>query len=409
MNVAQKPLKLKAGWEGTDLLQTVAYDASRLQGKSYSQMAQTTIGLTNLKDSQYVGRIGVGSNKDPINVVFDTGSTNIWIASTFCKEGSCLKHKRYDAPTSHSFVNSKHTLDVTFGTGNLKGRLAVDDFTIGPYQVKGQNFALIEKETGFLFEKIDFEGICGLAFQKMAAHGFTPIFDNIVNQKLMQRYEFSFFFTRLPDSSSAVFFGGVDPRFYEGDIRMFPVVEQYYWMVRLKDVFVGDYRIDGPKLVLFDTGTTYFTTPKTLTPSVLKHMPRTKCHDVLSGAAKLPDLRYQLYAQDDEVVEIRIPAKEYYVGGTDGACDPAWMSIEVPSPHGPAYILGEVFMRSYYTVFDRGDDSHPGFAQVGIAKAVHDEKAMAAVRSLRGGGAVNGGVTTGDEAKKAAEKEKAAE
>merc|ERR1719456_1243126 len=147
MNVAQKPLKLKAGWEGTDLLQTVAYDASRLQGKSYSQMAQTTIGLTNLKDSQYVGRIGVGSNKDPINVVFDSGSTNIWIASMDCKEGSCLKHKRYDQSTSKTFADSRHTLDVTFGTGNLKGRLGTDTFSIGPYQVQGQNFALIEKET----------------------------------------------------------------------------------------------------------------------------------------------------------------------------------------------------------------------------------------------------------------------
>ena len=39
------------------------------------------------------------------------------------------------------------------------------------YVVKNQTFALIEEEVGQVFEEIPFEGILGLAFPSMSAHG----------------------------------------------------------------------------------------------------------------------------------------------------------------------------------------------------------------------------------------------
>merc|ERR1719331_2380686 len=113
-----------------------------------------------------------------------------------------MKHKRYDALKSTSYQKTDRTLEVTFGTGKLSGFIATDDFGIGPFKVKDQHFALIQKEEGRIFEVIDFEGICGLAFKKMSSNGFMPIFDNIVNQELMKRNEFSFYFTKLPDTAS---------------------------------------------------------------------------------------------------------------------------------------------------------------------------------------------------------------
>lgn len=37
------------------------------------------------------------------NVIFDTGSSNLWIPSSLCKTMGCLEHKRYDYSLSKTY------------------------------------------------------------------------------------------------------------------------------------------------------------------------------------------------------------------------------------------------------------------------------------------------------------------
>merc|ERR1719387_1895405 len=78
-----------------------------------------SIRMTNLRDSQYVGPLQVGSLGDVLSVVYDTGSTNLWFASTLCTEGPCLKRRRYDPVNSDTYQEGNYDLHVTFGTGEL--------------------------------------------------------------------------------------------------------------------------------------------------------------------------------------------------------------------------------------------------------------------------------------------------
>merc|ERR1719181_2399893 len=111
---------------------------------------------TELKDqkTEYIGTIGVGTDHNggsqfEARVVFDTGSTNLWVASTLCKNYPCVGERAqqfYDPEkslTQEEFKGRRGDIDILFGTGELKGPLHVDTYRVGPMEVKKMSFAMI--------------------------------------------------------------------------------------------------------------------------------------------------------------------------------------------------------------------------------------------------------------------------
>jgi len=345
-----------------------------------------------------------------VNVVFDTGSTNLWVSSAKCKDYVCRDRHKYDNTKSVTYTDPPPDtlpLDITFGTGELSGPQAVDSLSVGPYAVHNQTFAMIEHEIGSIFSQIPFEGILGMAFPSMAADNHTPFFDNVMQQNVLNgRNEFSFFFTKLPDQASAIFFGGVDTRFFDGKIKMFPVVQPHYWAIQLVDFLIGNtsYAVDdsiptnifeniyskqsglgaaaaAPKRIdklIIDTGTTYFTAPTGLMSKILRILPGTRCEETKS----YPNITYKLVDEEGAPFDLVVPPSVYMVTDDGDWCEPAFMAIDVPSQYGPALLLGEVFMRHWHTTFDRGDGSD-GSAFVGFAVAKHDTEAMKELETIR--------------------------
>jgi hypothetical protein len=51
----------------------------------------------------------------------------------------------------------------------------------------------------------------------------------------------------------------------------------------------------------------------------------------------------------------------------DLECLPGFMALDVPAPRGPLFVFGELFLRKYFTVFDRDENL------VGFSIANHDK------------------------------------
>jgi len=344
---------------------------------------------TELQDmmSEYTGFIGVGTAKGggpafEARVVFDTGSTNLWVASVLCKEFPCstkTAKRFYDPEMSLSqepYIpagqSSNGDIDIMFGTGELKGPLHVDTYRVGPMEVKKQPFAMIRQMTGEVFESFPFEGILGLGFRSLSFAGIEPFFDRVIQQKLLMNNEFAFYLNADHALPSALLWGGIDKDLYEPPIRMFPVVQAHYWALELVDVKLGNLSLAGisdsarhVRRVILDSGTTYFTAPSDMYGAILAQTPEAPCSTVDNYAP----LKYVLRTTKGRLFELEVTQETYMIADETGdVCRPAFMKLDVNRKYGPAMILGEVFMRRFFTVFSRGD-GRPEQAKVGIARA----------------------------------------
>eukprot|EP00392_Amoebophrya_sp_AT5.2_P018451 g18991.t1 len=126
-------------------------------------------------------------------------------------------------------------------------------------------------------------------------------------------------------------------------------------------------RLHHAKLVV-DTGTTYFTAGKHLYATLRDRLPPVPCSEISS--TKYPPLVYVLEnSETGQYEELLIPQEIYMVTDESDNCDLAFMEIDLPEGYGPGMLLGEVFMRHYFTVFTREDGAKKptvGFAHAKV-------------------------------------------
>lgn len=106
-------------------------------------MMSKPIHLYNFKNTQYTGELSIGKESEPFKVIFDTGSANLWIDSSKCKEVGCKNHKQYDGSKSSTYQPVGYALDVMFGTGELNGEVNSDNVWVGGIEIDTQDFAEI--------------------------------------------------------------------------------------------------------------------------------------------------------------------------------------------------------------------------------------------------------------------------
>ncbi|XP_010611386.1 cathepsin E [Fukomys damarensis] len=325
--------------------------------------------LINYLDMEYFGTISIGSPPQNFTVIFDTGSSNLWVPSVYCTSPACQTHPVFHPSLSNTYSEVGNPFSIQYGTGSLTGIIGADQVSVEGLTVAGQQFGESVKEPGQTFVHAEFDGILGLGYPSLAAGGVTPVFDNMMAQNLVALPMFSVYMSSNPGSSgSELTFGGYDPAHFSGSLNWVPVTKQAYWQIALDGIQVGDslmFCSEGCQAIV-DTGTSLITGPPKKIKQLQEALGATNVDEEYAVECANLNTMLDVTFIINGVPYTLSPTAYTLMDFADGmqVCSPGFQGLEIQPPAGPLWILGDVFIRQFYAVFDRGNN------QVGLAPAV---------------------------------------
>ncbi|GLI71025.1 hypothetical protein VaNZ11_016142 [Volvox africanus] len=203
--------------------------------------------LHNFMDAQYYGEVSLGTPEQYFQVIFDTGSANLWVPSSKCSlfNIACRLHRRYNAARSKTYTANGTKFSIQYGTGSLDGYISQDTLGWGGLRISDQGFAEAINEPGLTFVAAKFDGILGMGFPTISVEGVVPPFTRLVDMGVLDAPLFSFWLNRNPKAAAGgeLVLGGVDPAHYKGEHTWVDVTQLGYWQFELEGINLGAQRL----------------------------------------------------------------------------------------------------------------------------------------------------------------------
>lgn len=251
------------------------------------QRALVRIPLENYDQMQFYGRVSVGTPPQEFNVIFDTGSSDIWLPEASC--GICAGKRRYQPSASTSYVPTNslvllsyrlwltlcycyyacsheevpESFELEYGSGNASGNMMRETLGLGSSLTLSNVRMGRVNITSKRLQRFQADGIVGLGLEALSMITRPSLFASAKAEDRALLARFSVYVNPLPGylPSSQLILGGTDDSLVSGAVEAdgersggdadaavkwqhFPVIpypdksSHGFWSVRMHDLAV---------------------------------------------------------------------------------------------------------------------------------------------------------------------------
>ncbi|ORX34433.1 aspartic protease [Kockovaella imperatae] len=332
--------------------------AAKASGLLTKSKRQSTIGLTDVNsggvDELYYGTLQIGTPSQDITFDFDTGSSDLWVPTQNSNGYNDGTH--FNTAASSTFQSTGQSFADQYGSGTCSGTLATDTVSFGSLTANPQYFGAVTQVSSS-FDNNPATGLCGLAYQSIASSGQAPLPLNLYNSGQISSPEFGFRITADTSNGAELTMGGIASDYAGASFQSTPVTTQTYYEVNTNGITVNENIVSGSFPAAIDTGTTLIYVPTSAASAFYNAIPGSSSAG--NGAYNYPcDFSGTVGFNFPNIGNLDFNVNDLNAGNNgDGTCVGAVQGQDIQDTNGNDFaIIGDVFIKSYYTVFNFGSN-----------------------------------------------------
>ncbi|TKR70209.1 hypothetical protein L596_022260 [Steinernema carpocapsae] len=355
-----------------------------------SKLVKTGQVVNDYTDVEYVGNISVGTPEQNFMVILDTGSANLWVPDLTCGQGggnncapycndrticqmicdpsccnqfpkkaalasACANKHKFDSSKSTTYQKNGQQWSIQYGTGSAEGFLGEDTVTFTPsLKVPKTTFGQATSIAQFFATDV-IDGILGLGFQSLAVDNVLPPLQNAINQGLLDKPIFTVWMEEKGDVQNKrgglYTYGGFDDAHCSSkDLKYVPLSSATYWQFRMDAASAGSYSSSQGWDVISDTGTSFIAAPTDVANGIAQAVGATNDGqgNFMIPCTGTPDIVFTIGGN-----KYAIKSRNYVITNAPNQCQLGLFGQD-SGGFGPAWILGDPFIRQFCNVYDIG-------------------------------------------------------
>ncbi|KAI8064345.1 syncephapepsin precursor [Gongronella butleri] len=319
---------------------------------SSSKGSNGNVPIVDDNDVEYYGTIGVGTPAQDLALIFDTGSADLWFASTNCM--MCGSNAKFASGQSSTYDRSgglffPERWSISYGDGSTaKGIVGTDTVSIGGLTVEKQAVQLATSESSS-FRQGKTSGIMGLGFDNLASvKGTVTPFHNMIKQNLVKKPIFGVYLGRQSKQGGGEYvFGGYNKAHFTGSLKSVPVDNsQGFWGVTVDSITANGKSAGSDLQAIVDTGTSLVVMPQKQADEVAAAYGATANKDgtytIDCDTSKFKPWQFKLAGHNFQVA-----AEDMIYAQSGKQCIAGFAASDTQFT-----ILGDTFIKNNYVVFN---------------------------------------------------------